>query len=111
MSIKFPGDIDTAGPGTTLWEPLMKVISSQEQNQSPQERQTVPNILWDYDKVRHSQLIGVESQAVQLNCRKLFPSSLKSKTNTLNNIDHGMGDSNFEWMLAKILLNMNLSLN
>lgn len=45
ISAKFLGDVDTAGPGTTPGEPLIKIMSYQEQNRHMREIDTSKRFL------------------------------------------------------------------
>lgn len=45
ISAKFLGDVDTAGPGTTPGEPLIKIMSYQEQNRNMREIDTSKHFL------------------------------------------------------------------
>lgn len=45
FSAKFLGDVDTTGPGTTPGEPLIKIMSYQEQNRHMREIDTSKRFL------------------------------------------------------------------
>lgn len=80
ISNKFPGDVDPAGPGSTLENDSLRSYPLKSRTKAHERDSSEPSLrLWlSY----HTQLITMESQAVQFHCRRLFPSSLKSKTNS-----------------------------